>query len=91
MTVKTSISLPDAQDQFARDLVKRGEFPSLSAVVQNGIELLRKKSEAEHAELEALKTLLTERAAGPFVSADKFRARVSDMLAEKRRSLELDD
>jgi antitoxin ParD1/3/4 len=89
MTVKTSISLPDAQEQFARELVRRGEFPSLSAVVQNGIELLRKKSEAEHLETEALKALLTERAAGPFVGADEFKASVSEMLRSKRRKFEL--
>ena len=41
MTVKTSISLNDAQADFAKTMVEQGAFPSLSAVVQHGIEMIR--------------------------------------------------
>ena len=36
MTVKASISLTDAQDAYARSLVKGGRYPSLSAVLATG-------------------------------------------------------
>ena len=58
MTAKTSISLTDAQEVFARDLVERGRYPSLSAVLQHGLELLRTQREAEEADTAALRALL---------------------------------
>ncbi len=91
MTVKTSISLRDSTDAFARGLVDTGQFPSLSAVVQHGLELVRQKTEAEAAEVEALQAVLTARAQGPFVSAPEMRKGVSAMLAEKRRAHGLAD
>jgi antitoxin ParD1/3/4 len=91
MTVKTSISLPDSQAEYARELVERGLFSSLSAVAQHGIELIRKKNEAEHADSEALKALLTERANGPFVGAEEFRGRVDRLLDDRRRAYGLED
>ena len=39
MTVKSSISLTDEQDAFARQLVEKGRFPSVSAALQQGVEL----------------------------------------------------
>ena len=53
MTVKTSISLTDSQEACARDLVQRGRYPSLSAVLQQALELLRSETELEAAELAA--------------------------------------
>ena len=50
MSVKSSISLSDQQDAFARSLVEHGRFSSVSAVIQSGLELLRQKTEAEDAE-----------------------------------------
>ncbi len=91
MTVKTSISLRDSTEAFARDLVDRGQFPSLSAVVQHGLELVRQKTEAEATEAEALRALLVARAEGQFVSSVKMRKGVSAMLAEKRRAHGLAD
>ena len=43
MTVKTSISLTDSQEAFARNLVERGRYPSLSAVLQHGLETVNKE------------------------------------------------
>lgn len=76
MSIKTSISLPDTQADYARSLVTSGMFPSLSAVAQHGIELIRQKQEAERADVEALKVLLAERAAGEFVGVEEFRSRI---------------
>ena len=90
MTIKTSISLPDAQADFAKALVEQGLFPSLSAVAQHGIELIRRRQEAECADTEALKALLQNRARGPFVSATEFRTRVDHMLTQKQQAYDLD-
>jgi len=89
MTVKTSISLTDAQEAFARELVERGRFPSLSAVLQHGLELLRSESELEDAELAALRALLKQRRREPAVSAVQGRARTRAMIAAKKAADEL--
>ncbi len=98
MTAKASISLTDSQEAFARELVAQGRYPSLSAVLQHGLELLRSQSETQEAELAvlkalearargpsdpaALKALLEERAKGPFISMEEGRRQTARMLAE---------
>ena len=89
MTVKTSISLAETHAEFAKGLVEQGVFPSLSAVAQHGIELIRQRQEAEHADTEALKALLSTRAKGSFVSLEGFSGRVENMLARKRLTNDL--
>ena len=84
MSVKSSISLTDTQAAFARTLVDDGQYSSVSAVIQQGLDLLRQQTEEREAEIGALKAILTERAGGAFVSADTMRARVDAMLAAKR-------
>lgn len=91
MTVKSSISLTDQQDEFARTLVQEGRYSSLSAVVQQGLDLLRKKTEAEEADIQALRALVAQRRAGSFVPAEEMKSRVAAMLARKRRDHGLDD
>ena len=49
MAVKSSVSLTDQQHAFAKALVEAGRYASLSAVLQQGVDLL------EH---EALRELL---------------------------------
>ncbi|WP_420006072.1 type II toxin-antitoxin system ParD family antitoxin [Arenibacterium sp. LLYu02] len=89
MSVKASISLTEAQEAFARGLVSTGRYSSLSAVLQQGLELLRHQTEADSAETEALRLLLAERRAGPKVDATAARASTTDMLARKREALGL--
>jgi len=84
MTVKTSISLPDQQEAFARRMVEEGRYSSVSAVVQHGLELLRHETEMKDAELAALKALLEERRKGPFMSKEEFQEQVETMLAAKK-------
>lgn len=90
MGVKSSISLSDQQHAFARALVEQGRFSSVSAVIQNGLELLRQKTEAEEAEIAALRALLAERERGSFVSGSEMQIRVRDMISRKRRDLRVD-
>jgi len=89
MSVKASVSLTDQQDQFARTLVAKGSYSSLSAVVQRGIELVRSEAEREEMELGALRAFFEERAQGPFISAAEGHHRTEDMIDRKRRALGL--
>lgn len=91
MTVKTSISLTDAQGAYAAKLVEEGRYSSLSAVLQQGLEMLRAETEAKDAELAALKALLTERAKGPFISMEEGRRQTERMIAEFSESDLYDD
>ncbi len=84
MTVKSSISLTDEQDAFARQLVEKGRFPSVSAALQQGLELLRLRFENDELELEALRTLLIERRRGKFVSNDDMMDSISGAATRKR-------
>ncbi|MEQ1753511.1 MAG: type II toxin-antitoxin system ParD family antitoxin [Micropepsaceae bacterium] len=85
MTAKTSISLTDAQEAFARQLVARGRYASLSAVLQHGLDLLRARQEAEDAETQALRALLDDRCKGhQFVGVDEGRKRTGRMIAARK-------
>lgn len=85
MTVKSSISLTDAQHAFAKTLVDAGRFSSVSAVLQHGVELLRSEMEAETLERNALAELLAQRRSGSFISAAEMDSRLADMLKRKRQ------
>jgi antitoxin ParD1/3/4 len=85
MTVKSSISMTDEQHAFARELVSDGRYPSVSAVVAQGLELLKARAEAESMETEALKFLLEERRRGAFVSSEEMGKRLTAMAERKRR------
>ena len=91
MTVKSSISLTDQQAAFARSLVDSGQYASLSSVLQQGLDLLRRKQEVEALESEALRALLERRAQGAFVSMDEMDVRLEDMIERKRNELRVDN
>ncbi len=86
MTVKSSISLTDEQHAFARTLVEAGRYSSLSAVLQQGVDLLRKKVDSEELETAALRELLSRRLKGAFVGTDAMDTRLAAMVADKRRA-----
>jgi antitoxin ParD1/3/4 len=77
MTIKSSISLRDDQHAFAKALVDGGRFPSVSAVIQQGLDLLRQQHADAQADRAALRTLLAERSAGPFLAGDDLRLRLA--------------
>jgi antitoxin ParD1/3/4 len=87
MTAKTSISLTDDQDSYARSLVESGQYPSLSAVLQRGLEMLRRDSEWRDAELQALRLLIDQRRTGTFVDLTAGEAETRAMLARKRMKI----
>lgn len=84
MVVKSSVSISEQQDRFARKLVEEGRFSSVSAVVQYGLELIRERYELHEAELAALKSMLTERRKGPFLDAEQSQKNLDEMIAAKR-------
>jgi len=90
MSIKSSISLTEQQDAFARSLVESGQYPSLSSVLQQGLELLRQKTELEALETQALRELVRERLGGPTVSAPDMERKLEDMIERKRRNLRVD-
>ena len=77
MTVKSSISLREDQHAFAKSLVDDGRFPSVSAVVQQGLDLLRRQDEDARVERAALRQLLVQRADGPFMTPAELRGSLS--------------
>ncbi|MFW8595082.1 type II toxin-antitoxin system ParD family antitoxin [Cribrihabitans neustonicus] len=89
MSVKASISLTEAQEAFARSLVAEGRYASLSAVMQQGLELLRLQAEAAEADTQALRNLIEERRAGGFTSVADGRGRTAAMLASKKTQYDL--
>ena len=86
MTVKSSISLTDEQHSFAKELVEAGRYSSVSAVLQQGIDLLRQRMHNDDLEGAALKALLDQRSAGPFVSGAQMDKTIARMITEKRRA-----
>ena len=86
VTVKSSISLTDEQYAFARAPVEAGRYSSLSAVLQQGVELLRQKMDAEEFETAALREILSRRRQDVFVGADAMDARLDGLIADKRRA-----
>ena len=86
MAVKSSISLTDEQHAFARALVDAGRYASLSAVLQQGVDLLRQRMDAQELEHAALRELLSRRRQGKFVSGQRMDTRLARMIADKRRA-----
>ncbi|PJR12777.1 type II toxin-antitoxin system ParD family antitoxin [Sinorhizobium meliloti] len=90
MSVKSSISLTDQQDAFARSLVESGRYSSMSSVLQQGLELLRQKTETETVETAALRELVQRRLKGPMISTTEMESRVEAMIERKRRAVRVD-
>lgn len=86
MTVKSSVSLTDEQHAFAKALVEAGRYPSVSAVLQQGVDLLRRRLEDDELERMALRDVLARRREGEFVTAKRMDRRLAEMIGAKRRS-----
>ena len=84
--MKSSISLTDEQHSFAKELVEAGRYPSVSAVLQQGIDLLRQRIQDDDLHRTALKALLDQRSTGALVSGAKMDKTIARMITEKRRA-----
>lgn len=77
VVIKSSVSLREDQHAFAKALVDAGRFPSLSAVLQQGLDLLQQQDADIQADRAALQALLQQRVNGSFISADQLRTRLA--------------
>ena len=77
VVVKSSVSLREDQHAFAKALVDAGRFPSVSAVLQQGLVLLQQQDADIQADRTALQALLQQRANGSFISADQLQTRLA--------------
>lgn len=84
MSVKSSVSMSEQQDAFVRALVENGHYPSVSAVVQQGLELLRAQTEREAAEMSALRAFFDRRSDAPTEDQATARLATEEMVARKR-------
>ena len=77
VVVKSSVSLREDQHAFAKALVVAGRFPSVSAVLQQGLDLLKQQEADGQADRAALQVLLQQRANGAFISVDQLQPRLA--------------
>jgi len=77
VVIKSSISLREDQHAFAKALVGAGRFSSVSAVLQQGLDLLQQQEADAQADRAALQVLLQQRANGSFITADQLLARLA--------------
>ena len=85
MTVKSSVSLTEEQHAFAKTLVEAGRYGSVSAVIQQGLDLLRRRFDVEDLERRALHEVMSRRRAGRFIGAEEMDDRLSWIISGKRR------
>jgi len=83
MTVKATFSLTDEQYAYAKELVAAGRFASLSAVLQQGLDLLRQRQETDELTRIGLGELLAGRRGGPTVTASAMDKRLAKLIASK--------
>lgn len=70
-------------------MIAAGPYANVSAVIQQGLEMLRSKTEDEALERAALRALLGRRREGPFISAAEMDERIDAMIERKRRERSL--
>jgi len=80
VVIKSSVSLREDQHAFAKALVEAGRFPSVSAVLQQGLDLLQQQDADTQADRAALQALLQQRANGAFIFADQLRAKLASQV-----------
>ncbi len=71
MTAKRTISLTDQGYDFARSLVDKGRFASLSAVLQHGLRLVEQSEAEQQARLDAIRGELSRRAGQPSLPTEE--------------------
>lgn len=83
MSVKVSISLSQEQYDFARSLVVKGAYDSLSAVLLDALDILRREGASRFNERRALRTLLDERRRGSFINLEESNRQIEALIEHK--------
>jgi len=86
MTAKRTISLTDQGYEFARSLVEKGRFASLSAVLQHGLRLVEQSEAEQQARLDAIRGERARRAGQPSLPTEE----MDDLLAAWRAERDAD-
>jgi antitoxin ParD1/3/4 len=71
MTVRMTISMPDALAEMVERLVAEGKYASHSDVIRDGLRALEARTAEHEARIAAIRENLQERLKGPFVSMDE--------------------
>ncbi|MFN7163961.1 MAG: type II toxin-antitoxin system ParD family antitoxin [Hyphomonas sp.] len=83
MTVRMTISMPDALAEMVERLVAEGKYASHSDVIRDGLRALEARKEEHEARIAAIREDLQERLKGEFVSMEEGTRRLAQMRAER--------
>lgn len=83
MTVRMTISMPDALAEMVERLVAEGKYASHSDVIRDGLRALEARKEEHEARIAAIREDLEERLKGPFVSVDEGTQLLAQWRAER--------
>jgi len=83
MTVRMTISMPDALAEMVERLVAEGKYASHSDVIRDGLRALEARTEEHAARIAAIRDDLQERLKGEFVSFEEGTRRFEQLRAER--------
>jgi antitoxin ParD1/3/4 len=84
MTVRMTISMPDALAEMVERLVAEGKYASHSDVVRDGLRALEARKEEHAARIAAIRDDLQERLKGEFVSMEEGDRLLAEWRAERQ-------
>ncbi len=83
MTVRMTISMPDALAEMVERLVAEGKYASHSDVIRDGLRALEARKEEHAARIAAIRDDLQERLKGEFVSMEEGDRLLAEWRAER--------
>jgi antitoxin ParD1/3/4 len=84
MTVRMTISMPDALAEMVERLVAEGKYASHSDVVRDGLRALEARREEHAARIAAIRDDVQERLKGEFVSMEEGDRLLAEWRAERQ-------
>lgn len=84
MTVRMTISMPDALAEMVERLVAEGRYASHSDVIRDGLRALEARKEEHAARIAAIRDDLHERLKGEFVSMEEGGRLLAEWRAERQ-------
>jgi antitoxin ParD1/3/4 len=85
MTVRMTISMPDALAEMVERLVAEGKYASHSDVIRDGLRALEARKEEHAARIAAIREGLQERLQGEFLSLEEGQRRFDVLMEERKR------
>ncbi len=84
MTVRMTISMPEALAEMVERLVAEGKYASQSDVIRDGLRALEARTAEHAARIAAIRADLEERLKGEFVSVDEGTRLLEQWRTERR-------